>query len=69
MQFPKANNDLLIFAPSIIRIPVLLVFEALSEPAKSISESLEMLVLDYSLGIWRICWHWTCNIACDLDEV
>ena len=44
MQLPSANKDLLMFAPSIIRIPRLLVFEALSEPARSMRESFPTLI-------------------------
>ena len=44
MQLPSANNDLLMLAPSIIRKPRLFVFEALSDPAKSIRESLPTLI-------------------------
>lgn len=40
MQFPRANNDLLMLAPSFIRKPVLPVLEARSDPARSIRESL-----------------------------
>ena len=43
MQLPKAKSDLLILAPSIILIPLLLVLEALSDPAKSIRESFPIL--------------------------
>jgi hypothetical protein len=44
MQFPKANNDRLIFAPSTKRMPLLLVLDALSDPAKSIKLSLAILI-------------------------
>jgi len=44
MQFPRERRDQFILAPSIIRIPLLLVFDALSEPAKSIKESFPMLI-------------------------
>jgi len=39
IQFPRANNDLLIFAPSISLIPLFSVFEALSLPARSIRDN------------------------------
>lgn len=39
MQFPSANSDLFILAPSISLNPLLLVFEARSEPAKSIKDN------------------------------
>ena len=42
MQFPKASSDLLIFAPSINLIPLFSVTAALSLPAKSIKQNLEV---------------------------
>lgn len=36
MQLPKASNDRLMFAPSTNLIPLLLVFDARSDPARSI---------------------------------
>lgn len=47
MQFPKLSRDLLIFAPSIILIPLFPVFAALSEPAKSIRDNLPSLISDF----------------------
>lgn len=44
MQLPKANKLLLILAPSTSLIPLLLVFEARSDPAKSIKDNLAMLI-------------------------
>ena len=44
MQFPRANRDLLIEAPSIIRLPFdfsLASLEVLSDPAKSAIDNLE----------------------------
>jgi hypothetical protein len=41
MQFARARRDLLMFAPSTIRIPRFSVTEALSDPAKSIRSSFE----------------------------
>lgn len=41
MQFANAKSDLLIFAPSIILLPLLLEVEPLSDPARSINKSLE----------------------------
>jgi hypothetical protein len=48
MQFPKLSRDLLIFAPSIILIPLFPVFAALSEPAKSIRDNLPSLISDFT---------------------
>ena len=47
IQLPKASKDLLIFAPSIILIPLLPVFAALSDPAKSISDNLPTFISDF----------------------
>ena len=68
MQFPRASNDLLMFAPSIKRMPQLFVFEAHSDPAKSIKESLPdqtSAFIPRSLSLYSTT---TCNTACDLDE-
>lgn len=43
MQLPNASSDLLMLAPSIILIPLLFVFEALSEPARSIRDNFPIL--------------------------
>jgi len=40
MQFPRARRERLMFAPSINQIPLLLVLLALSDPARSMRESL-----------------------------
>lgn len=39
MQLPRARSDQLMFAPSISLIPRLFVFEARSDPARSINDS------------------------------
>lgn len=44
MQLPRAKRLLLILAPSTILMPRLLVFEALSDPARSMRDSLAMLI-------------------------
>ena len=69
MQLPNANNDLLILAPSINLMPLLLVLEALSDPAKSINDSFPILSsasMPASLSFYS---HVICNTACDLDDV
>ena len=43
MQFPSANKDLLMLAPSLSLAPRLLVTVALSEPAKSMSDILALV--------------------------
>ena len=43
MQFPRANKDLLMLAPSLSLAPRLLVTVALSEPAKSMSDILALV--------------------------
>jgi len=40
MQLESANRDLFIIAPSFIRIPILLLVDALSDPARSINDNL-----------------------------
>ena len=44
IQLPNANKLLLILAPSTSLIPLLLVLDALSDPAKSIKDNLAMLI-------------------------
>lgn len=44
MQFPRINRDWLIFAPSTILCPRFDVADALSEPARSTKESLDVLM-------------------------
>lgn len=44
MQLPSASSDLLMLAPSTKRMPLLLVFDARSEPAKSIRLSFAILI-------------------------
>ena len=64
MQLAKARRDLLIFAPSIKRIPLFYVTVPLSEPAKSIRESLPMIfytliflvLLVLMMLIWKTAW-------------
>jgi hypothetical protein len=66
MQLPNANNDLFMKAPSCSRMPQLLVFEALSDPAKSINESLPDFLVKSESSILS---HYTWNIAWDLLDV
>lgn len=57
MQFPNESRDLFIFAPSISLIPLLFVLEALSEPARSMSESFPTLtsaLMPQSLSLYSI---------------
>jgi len=69
MQLPRASSDLLIFAPSTILMPRFPVLAALSDPAKSISDSLPILISDctpvsfslYSQMIYKTAW--------DLEDV
>ncbi len=69
IQFPNASKDLLILAPSIILIPLLWVLEALSDPAKSISESLPILSSASIPASLSLCSQIIYSTACDLDEV
>jgi hypothetical protein len=44
MQLPKASKLLFILAPSTSLNPLLFVFEALSDPAKSINDNLAIFI-------------------------
>jgi hypothetical protein len=46
MQLPKASNDLLMFAPSIILKPRFPVLAALSDPAKSMRDNFPTFISD-----------------------
>ncbi len=69
MQLPKASKDLFMLAPSIILMPLLLVLLALSDPAKSIKDSLPILSSASIPASLSLCSHIICNTACDLEEV
>ena len=69
IQFPRANNDLLILAPSIILMPLLFVLEALSDPAKSIKESFPILSSASIPASLSLCSQIIYKTAWDLDEV
>lgn len=43
ITFPNASNDRFMLAPSIMRMPLLLVLAALYEPARSINDNLPIL--------------------------
>lgn len=68
MQLPKTNRDWLILAPSTILYPLLLVFAALSLPARSTSESL--LTVNYSSSPWFFSLDsmLSCKIACERED-
>ena len=57
------------FAPSIILIPLLFVLEALSEPAKSMRESLPILSSASIPASLSLCSQIIYRTACDLDDV
>ena len=57
MQLPRARSDLLIFAPSIIRMPLLFVFWALSDPARSIKESLPVVTSARIPALFSVYWQ------------
>ena len=69
MQLPKAKRDLLMFAPSTILIPRLPVLAALSEPAKSISDNLPILISDLIPESFSLYSQIIYKTACDLEEV
>jgi hypothetical protein len=55
MTFPSANNDLLILAPSLNRVPLFLVTVALSDPAKSTKHSLATFTSADTLAVLSLC--------------
>ena len=69
MQFPNANKDLLILAPSIILIPLLFVLDALSDPARSISDNLPILNSASIPASLSLCSHIIYKTAWDLEDV
>ena len=69
MQFPSANNDLLILAPSIILRPRLLVFDARSLPAKSMRLSFPVLISASIPASRSLCSTLIQSTAWDLDDV
>jgi len=56
-------------APSIMRIPVFPVFEARSEPARSMSESFPTLIADLKPSPVSLFSQVICSTACDLEDV
>lgn len=68
IQFPSANKLLLIFAPSTNLIPLLLVLDARSEPAKSISDSLAMLISALMPWALSLCSTVTYSTAWERDD-
>jgi hypothetical protein len=69
IQLPRANSDLLMLAPSIIRMPRFPVLAALSEPARSMRESLPTLISDLMPESFSLYSHMIYSTACDLEEV
>ena len=68
MQLPRASNDLFMFAPSISLMPQLFVFDAHSDPARSIKESFPdqtSALMPQSLSLYSTT---TCKTACDQEE-
>ena len=66
MQLPRARSDLLIFAPSTILIPLFPVDAALSDPAKSIKDSIPTFFYIFELLVFSTL---ILNTACDLLDV
>ena len=69
MQFPKANRDLLMFAPSTMRMPRLPVLAALSEPARSMRDSFPHFISALTPESFSLYSQMICRTACDLDDV
>lgn len=69
MQLPRASKDLLMLAPSIMRSPRFPVLAALSDPARSMRDSLPTLIsvlIPEPLSLYSQIIYRT---ACDLLEV
>ena len=66
MQFPRANRLLFMFAPSMSLYPRLFVWEALSDPARSISDNFAMLISADVPWARSLCSTVTCKTAWDL---
>ena len=64
MQLPSARSDLLMFAPSLILAPLLVVTVALSEPARSISDILAYVTSVLSPAVRAFWWMNTCVCVC-----
>mmetsp|Transcript_39164 Transcript_39164/g.123451 ORF Transcript_39164/g.123451 Transcript_39164/m.123451 type:complete len:297 (-) Transcript_39164:938-1828(-) len=69
MQFARARRDLLIFAPSTSRAPLLSVAEALSEPARSIKDSFPILTCSLMSAVFSFASIMICITACDREDV
>ena len=69
MQLPRASRLLLMFAPSMSLIPRLLVLEARSLPARSIKESLAMLISAFIPCALSLCSTVIYSTACDREDV
>lgn len=67
MQFPRASKLLLIFAPSTNLKPLLFVLDALSEPAKSIRESLAIFISALIPWALSLCSTVIYNTACERE--
>lgn len=67
IQLPSARSDLLILAPSTSLIPLLLVLDALSEPAKSIKLSLAIFISALAPCARSLCSTVIYKTACDLE--
>mmetsp|Transcript_7477 Transcript_7477/g.14148 ORF Transcript_7477/g.14148 Transcript_7477/m.14148 type:complete len:211 (-) Transcript_7477:1064-1696(-) len=68
MQLARASRDLLMFAPSTIRIPLFLVTEALSEPARSIKDSFPILTCCCTLAVLSLLSTITVRTACERED-
>jgi hypothetical protein len=69
MQFASAKREVLIFAPSLNLIPVFSVALPLSEPAKSINESLPVRTYCSVPAVHFLELTTICRIAWDLLDV
>jgi hypothetical protein len=67
MQLPKASNERLMLAPSTKRMPLLFVFDALSDPARSIKLSFAILISALAPCALSLCSTVIWSTACDLE--
>ena len=68
MQLPRARRERLMLAPSFSRCPVLSVFDARSEPARSTSDSLPMRTFPVTCAVRSEFSTVTWRTACERDE-
>mmetsp|Transcript_14661 Transcript_14661/g.30106 ORF Transcript_14661/g.30106 Transcript_14661/m.30106 type:complete len:217 (-) Transcript_14661:559-1209(-) len=69
IQFARAKRERLMFAPSWSLLPLLLVFPARSDPARSIRLTRDSRVTSLPLELFHLCFMMICRTACEREEV